>query len=405
MTIKFSEKNVSVYGKLQTVEGTPVNPAATDALAATTLEGTVNRETEAFEYLGDDLSRDEVTTLKDTSGEITIESFMPHLGALDTGLAVADAPYSQWFQACGGEVTVDGGTGVVTVTNANTSNGLLTIDYHKASPEATDDKDKRWRFLDCRGMVDVTFEAGSRIKLTFKYFGNDSAPTMETGVTPDFGSQKFNLASVVRLANMQNSTISELLGTEPAFTISNIADAAGTVTVDTSAVHGYVTGEKVTISGTTNFNETDVTITVVDTDTFTYESASTGTAETAGSVTRTVGAPKNMCVNGINAANFFGFNYDRYLLTCQEGFTKTATPTDVSVTMLEDEVGGTDFDPDANIEKFYEINFKYGTEAGKYITLAWTKVQLADVKDSRVASYFGKDLTLRNIGKSSIIFS
>ena len=73
--------------------------------------------------------------------------------------------------------------------------------------------------------------------------------------------------------------------------------------------------------------------------------------------------------------------------------------------MLEDEVGGTDFDPEANIENFYEITFKYGTGAGKYVTLFWSKVQLADVKEAKVASYFGKEVTLRNIEHTTITFS
>lgn len=404
MTAKFHETDVAIYGKAQITEGTPIQPANTDALAATVLEGTVQRETEAFEYLGDSLSRDELTTLKDTFGEITIESFLPHLGALNPALTVAESPYSQFFLSCGGNVTIDG-AGIVTVANNVAVNSLLTLDYHKASPEATGGKDKRWRFSDCRGMFDLAFEVGSRIKLNFKYMGNDSDPSMETAVSPDFLNQKFNIASVVRLQNMQGSTIREILGTEPSFTIGNIAESGGTITVDTSSPHGYINEEKVTISGTTNFNETNVTITVVDVDTFTYTSTNSGLAETSGTVIRTVGVPVNMCVNGISAPNFFGFKYDRYLLSCQEGFTKSATPTDVTVTMLEDEVGGTDFDPDANIEKFYEVEFKYGTGDGKYITLFWNKLQLANVKDSKVATYFGKELTLRNIGNSSIIFS
>ena len=408
MTVKFHEKNVSIYGEIQVSEGTPIATVAADAIAVTTLEGSVVRETEAFEYLGDSLSRDEITTLKDESGEVNFESFMPHLGALDVGLAVDDAPYSKFFRACGGEVTVDGGTGIVTVTNSTISNKLLTLDYHKASPEATGGDDKRWQFSDCRGGIDISFEAGSRIQLAFKFMGNYSNvgnPSMETAVIPDFGSQKFDIASVVRLQNMQTSTIRQLLGTEASVAIANIADAAGTVTVDTSAVHGYVTGERVTIAGTTSFDEVDVEITVVDTDTFTYLSALSGAPETTGTTTRTAGIAENMCVNGINATNFFGFNYERFLLTCQEGFTKTGVPTDVVVTMLEDEVGGTDFDPEANIENFYEITFKYGTAAGKYVTLFWSKVQLADVKEAKVASYFGKEVTLRNIEHTTITFS
>ncbi len=75
--------------------------------------------------------------------------------------------------------------------------------------------------------------------------------------------------------------------------INSISDAAGTVTVDTKAVHGLTTGDEVTITNTTNFNEANVTITVTDTDTFTYTSSKSDTTETAGMVIRGIGVADN----------------------------------------------------------------------------------------------------------------
>lgn len=61
-------------------------------------------------------------------------------------------------------------------------------------------------------------------------------------------------------------------------------DGAGTINV-TAVAHGFATGQDITISGTTSFNETDVAITVDDDDTFHYTSALTGAAETSGTAT------------------------------------------------------------------------------------------------------------------------
>ena len=63
--------------------------------------------------------------------------------------------------------------------------------------------------------------------------------------------------------------------------ISNISGLI-TVTVVTTTDHGYVTGEKINIVGTTNFNVSDVEITVTNPTTFTYSAIGNVLPETAG---------------------------------------------------------------------------------------------------------------------------
>lgn len=405
MTVKFDQKNVAILGKLQAVEGTPVNPVASDGLAVIELSAEVTRETESYEYKGDSLSRDEFTTLKDTFADIPAQTLMPTLGTLDAGLAAVDAPLYQWFTACNANATVDG-TGAVTFANDVEVNKLLTIDYFKSSPEVSvPGEAKRQRFSDCRGLVDITFEAGSRAVLDFKFLGNDSVPTMETNLVPDLGTQIEDVASVVRLVNMQNSSLTEILGTQPILTISNITGSGTEVTVDFAASHNILAGQALTISGTTNYNFDFVVTSVTDADTLVLTSTISAGAETVGTGTAIKGVPQQMCTNNGNFTNFFGFDYERYLMTCQEGFSKKAVPSDVSITVLEDEVGGTDFDPEANIEKFFEINIKWGTGAGAYVALFFEKVQLTDSKDTAIGSFFGKELSMRNTGKTKLILS
>ena len=69
------------------------------------------------------------------------------------------------------------------------------------------------------------------------------------------------------------------------FVISSIVVNSTIATVTTASPHGFSTGDTVTIAGTVNYNESDVTITVTSTTTFTYTSSATvyGT-ETTGAV-------------------------------------------------------------------------------------------------------------------------
>ena len=403
MTVKYNSKNRSVFGKIQSVEGTAVTPITTDAIPVTDLTNTTNQETESFQYLGDSLSRDEETTLKDTSGEVNFTSFMPVLGVLDTGLAVADAPYSQWLQACGAEVTVSSDTGIVTATNKNVSTSLLTIDVMKDSPDATDSKQKRYRYPDCRGMVDLVVEASSKTTLGFKYLGNEVDPTMETAVVADYANQKFNVASVVRLVNMQLARVSQLAENETAATMSDIT-GDGTDAIATIPTHTLLVDEGIEISGTTNFDGT-YPITSVTGTTVTFAHPYTGT-ESSGDLIKRLETFETMCINSVNATNYFGYAYNRYLMTCQEGFSKEAEPTDVAITVLEDEIHATaDFNPDANIENFFEVELKYGVGDGKYTTLIWNKLQLATTANAQIGSFEARDIGFRNTGNATIIFS
>ena len=114
---------------------------------------------------------------------------------------------------------------------------------------------------------------------------------------------------------------------------------------------------------------------------------------------------KTFCFSSLAATNFFGFDLTRYLTGCEEGFSKSAVPTDVSVVMLEDQVGGLSFDPDANISKFFSVAVRFGTGAGKYVTYKWNKLQIADVKEGKVGNLFGRDVKFRNTGKSYIVLN
>ena len=390
---------------MQVAEGTPAEPIATDGLAVIELSAEVTRETEAYEYKGDSLSRDEFTTLTDTHADVPCQTLMPTLGTLNPALLPEESPLYQWFLSCNANVTVDA-AGAVTYANNLEVNKLLTIDYFKSSPEVSvPGTAKRQRFTDCRGNLDIAFEAGGRATLDFKYLGNDNEPTMEPNVAPDLGNQIEDTAVVVRLENMEQSTITEILGTQAILSITSILGTGTEITVAFAETHESAIGETITIGATTAYDGDYIVESVTDINTLVLTSDVVATEELTGTGTRAKGVPQQMCTNNGNFTNYFGFDYERYLLTCQEGFSKKAVATDISITLLEDESGGTDFDPDANIEKFFEITISWGAGPGKTVTLKVSKAQLITTSDTEIGSFFGKDVSLRNTGTTALILS
>ena len=404
---KFHEKAKAILVKIETTSGTYNAPSATDAVAATTLDAAVTYETGSFQYLGDSLSRDEYTFSKDTYADVSFETPQQVLGTLNAALAPIDAPLSEVFQACGGYVSVlsavtDGRpAGTVIVDNVTESNTSVSIDYRKNSAEDLVNQ-KLYKFTGCRGMVDVSANLGDVPKLKFTFKGNSTDPISSPILLPNFGAQTTQIAATVRQSSIVSATIA------PAIAATGITFSTTTATV-TAPGHGLSNGNSVTISGVTGVNAAKYngtfTIAGVTTDTFTYTMASAPSAAATGAVmiANNTGS-KTFCFATLQAANFFGFDLARYLTGCEEGFAKGAVPTDVAITMLEDQVGGTSFDPEANINKFFAVSIKIGSGAGKYITYRWNKLQLANIKPGKVATYEGKDLTFRNTGKSYIIF-
>lgn len=405
---KFHEKNVAILAKIESTENTYNAPAATDAVAVTELSGSVTYETGSYMYLGDDLSRDEFTYQKDSYADVSLTTPQQVLGTLNPSLAVADAPLSEFFQACGGYVTVNAGTGVVTVDNSRTSASTLSIDFRKSSSDDLVNQ-KLFKFTGIRGNVDVTANLGEVPTLKFNMKGNAINPIASPIVSPDFGTQTSSVVASVRQSNIVTAQLARLDGS---FTstgaITSITKTNNVATVTFGSAHSLgATGDirAITVSGATDSLYNGVFLaTITGATTVTYVMKGIPSANASGTFAITKGpAAETFCFSTLSATNFFGFDFTRYLTGCEEGFAKGAVPTDVSVTMLEDQVGGTSFDPDSNVTYFYGAQIKFGTAAGKYVTYKWDKLQLANVKDGKVASYYGRDVTFRNTGRSYII--
>lgn len=476
---KFNERNVAIYSTIESTPGTYVAPVASEATPVTALTGSVTYETNAFKYLGDNLSRDEYTYIKDSYADVSVDTFMQILGTLNTSLAVNSAPLSELYQACGGAVTVLSTAtygyvaGAVIIDNVNASDTTLSMDFRKTSIQDVNNN-KLWKFTYIRGMVDITANVSEVPMQKFTLKGNATIPQINPVLVPVFGVQTTNVAPAIRKQNIVSTIIA------PTIAINSIAFSTTTATV-TSPGHGYTTGDSVEITGVkgvdgAKYNGT-FTITVTGADTFTYTMTGTPSAAATGApmaANKTRSQTFNFTT--LNAANFFGFDFQRYLTSTEEGFSKDAIPTDVTIGMLENQsmsmpvtvaasgtttatvtlpanhglaatslvviatgnaaldgqftltvsgnsgtytlpaaatasVSGTltnltasaAFDPDVNISKFFSVWIKFGTGAGRYVTYKWNKLQLANVKEGKVANLFSRECTFRNTGKSFII--
>jgi hypothetical protein len=120
---------------------------------------------------------------------------------------------------------------------------------------------------------------------------------------------------------------------------TTITKVGAVATVTMPGAHGLLTGRLVNISGASDpLYNGDFAIAVSSTTVFTYTMAATPAANAIGTLAvKAGGYAKNFCHATLTAANFFGRDLARYLTGCEEGFSSTAVPTDVAVTMLEPE--------------------------------------------------------------------
>lgn len=362
MTIKYAKKAQVLFKHVQAAEGTPIaNEAFTgaDAVAVFNSDFSTNLSSETFQYSGDELDRDEGVTITDKFSEVTAETFVPALGTIGVGVAPDedDFPLTRLFTSAGAAVTFSGtgNTSRVTASNGSASNDLLTVIVGKIS-QSRATKQKNYKFYDCRTSVDLDIQVGSRAKMKWNLKGNPvdalgaAYPDEIDKITPDYGTQKTIIAPTVRLASINQAEL---------------------VRFDSK---GY------------NAGTTDL------------PTALTGTV-------------KNICFSKLSAPNLFGYDYERFLTGCEEGFGKVAVATDVTLTILEDAYDAT-WNPDATyigsgsamLEGFFAFALCWGTVAGQKLYLEMTKLQLLDVKNADVGTYSGKDLIFKNTGTTLLKF-
>ncbi len=421
---KFHEKNQVLFVKRQAVEGTAEAAGtftAAEALAALSMDGSTTIETGSYTYIGDSLSRDEVSYEKDRYADFTVETPQQVLGTLVGGAsadAVPSAALSLLYQASGGNVAVFSSAkgsfaaGTVFIDNSVTSDDLLTINHRKVSADdATNDKSQL--YYDVRAMCDVSANTGDVPKLKFSLKGNSAAPAAVAHLAAAFGNQTSSVCSAILPSTIVSALIASRENVTGTITpaVSTITFSGTFATITWASAHSLGANgsiRAIAVDGATGadagfYNGTQM-CTIISTTTAMYVMSGTPAGNATGTLTTTSGAaPATFCFSTLQAPNFFGFGYARYMTGCATGFSKTAVPTDITVSLLEDQAGGDSFDPDANLQSFFGIKIKFGTGAGKYVSYQWDKAQLTNVKPGKVGSFLGRDTTFRNTGKSFTI--
>jgi hypothetical protein len=423
---KFHEKNQAIYFGLQTGSGS-ANKLATSALGSTTaiactaISGDPTRDTGSYQYLGDSLSRDEYTYEKDKYIDLQIDTFQQVLSDMTTAIVANDASLWKLYQVCGGNVIVDSATKQVFVDNATDSPDYGTADFRKSTPDdATNDK--LYKFWDLRGTVDVTATVGEVPSLKFSLKGNVDDPAPVAKQVADFGKQTTRVAPSVLYSTITSAYLVEISPSDTfaaslGGTISGVTAGSAQINVNfSSAPSGVATGQlrRVSISGLTptSLNGEHTLYFVSPTRAIYYVKGNTSAASGTAVIKVSDVAPSTFCFSTLNAANFFGYDFQRYMTGCDTGFAKGGTPTDVSVSMLEDQAGASGvFLPDTKAGSFFSAVLQFGKKdsggalvAGTGVTYMWDKLQLANVKQGKIATYLGRDVTFRNTGSSFIFY-
>lgn len=302
-----------------------------NAIAALNMNFSTERTSEAFQYVGDELNRDEETVVTDKFAKFDFEAFVPKLGTIaGADPVISEVPMNDWLQAAGlGIVLSTGSGGYATATNSIVSNEFLTVEVRRASSDIA--TDKTYNMSDCRGALDLDAMVGTKGKLKYNFTGNIDNVVQKTKIVADYQNQKTNTAGALKSST---TTLSEIVL--------------------------YTSESTPAIVGTSN-----------------------------------------ICFEKLTASNVAGFDYVRFLTSCLDGWSKEAVPSDVTITIIEDAADAT-YNPDDHVEDDHLLVVRYGLVTGDKVELLFSKLTLADVPNTEVASYAGQDLSFRNVGTFSM---
>ena len=170
---------------------------------------------------------------------------------------------------------------------------------------------------------------------------------------------------------------------------------AGTLTGYSTYAYGLFGIQLRTSSSATNINAFDVLGTATG---ITFSVASLESVPADPTVS-------NFCFEQISAPKINGFDYTRYLTSCEENWARGAVPTDVSLTVIEDKAAAT-YNPYEHLEERHKVFLKYGsTLSNSQVTISYDKAQLTKIAQNKVGTFNGQDLGFRNIGNISLIFN
>jgi hypothetical protein len=112
-----------------------------------------------------------------------------------------------------------------------------------------------------------------------------------------------------------------------------------------------------------------------------------------------IDADSNVVFDKLAAPNLTGFEYNRFRVSTYDSWSKGASPSDVTFTILEDQKTGA-YVPEQELENEHELKIAYMTGNSK-TALTFNRLQLTNITNSTIASYAARDLTFRNTASAS----
>jgi len=408
-----------------------VGLGAKNALAALNLNASIETQSEAFQYLGDELDRDEVTIVTDRTCKFDFETFVPAFGTIANTVDLGMKFYS---------LDLDTGVLVVTVDDsAFTLKEVLGAIPLKASINYIDDSGSTVALGKVTEKSDTNLTISS---ITPVIVPSDSTPlfviinedALSIPLSPFFQACGMALvlnpsASRYYVSNKNISNTYLTVEVRHASSDLRIQDKVYTVTdcrgsADLDLVIGSIPKLKFNFEG--NVNQAKIASEKLkvlpnfekqkQTRSVTLKSSSIVRANLElysedGVMPITVPTASNIVFNKITAPNITGFKYARYLTSELDGWSKGGEPSDVTISILEDVSSVADvFDPHDNLEKYHKFSLQYKKNdstsgIGSTVLIVFEKIQLVKVSSGTIGSYNSQDVAFRNVGKVTFTFS
>lgn len=343
--VTYSVKNVLLFVGTQSAVDTPATLAGADVIPTTDLSFTVDQTLDQVVFQGDANNRDEATDITDISMSISATCVFPKLGAIaGSVIATTDVPYYKAFANCATTITLSG-------ANAATAKAVISNQTRVDNNLST---------VDYRG-VPSSLNATLATQKAFKATNSKSTIDISVGV-----GQRSKITFNFKGAY---SDPTEATAITPSY---------GDLKTD---IANIPTAKNISIAELTQWTDT---------------------------VAPTLLNSTNICFDSIDAPNFFGEELIRQATGCFQGFDTQATPSDVTITVLEDAASGSGVvNWYAQKTKDYAFQLKWADKltpwtAGTAVTIFCDKLKLVDVTRTSKNNKWYLQLKFRKISYSAI---
>lgn len=271
-------------------------------------------------------------------------------------------------------------------TNAATNSELASIAFQQVSIDAvnnsftpnaaeTSNIARFYVFTGCKAQLDLDIEIGSPAMWSnIKFMGNWNAATREQALAPNY--------------SLETSALDQKLlqGTRfdaKSIIICEVQPLAGTFASDTKTVAtaGEITSDEMLVSEA---------------------------------------GWKNICISKLSAPNFFGFDFQRQLLSCENAYSENGISTDLTITKRlghvadgfdsSPQINGTTyvdfvdtFDAENHKKEYFKFRIMAGSKKTGFTIFQWDKIQLDDITPTTIGTNEGQDLKFKNRGKCHFI--